>query len=169
MSEKVNAIPDGFHAITPYLIVNGAAAAIDYYTKAFGAVEVLRMPMPDGRIGHAEIKIGDSHIMLADEMPEMGYLSPQSLNGTTVSLALYVEDVDTVFQRAVAAGAEVKQALADQFYGDRMGKLSDPFGHAWLLSMHIEDVTPEEVAKRMEAFGCGENAGQETAAATQQA
>jgi PhnB protein len=151
MTEKVNAIPTGYHAITPYLIIRGAAQAIDFYKQAFGAVEIMRMAHGD-KIGHAEIKIGDSFIMLADEFPEMGYQSPQALNGTTVSLVLYIEDVDTVFQRAVDAGAEVKMALENKFYGDRMGTLADPFGHTWSLATHIEDVTPEEMQKRMEAF-----------------
>ena len=166
MTEKVNAIPTGYHAITPYLIIRGAAQAIDFYKQAFGAVEIMRMPHGD-KIGHAEIKIGDSFIMLADEFPEMGYQSPESLNGTTVSLVLYIEDVDTVFQRAVDAGAEVKMALENKFYGDRMGTLADPFGHTWSLATHIEDVTPEEMQKRMEAFTCSENAGGEAAASQQ--
>ena len=169
MTEKVKAIPTGYHSITPYLIISGAAQAIEFYTKAFGAVELFRMPTKDGKVGHAEIKIGDSVIMLADEVGEMGYLSPQSLKGSPISLLLYVEDVDSVFQRAVDAGAEVKRALENQFYGDRMGTLADPFGHTWSLATHIEDVAPEEMKKRMEAAGCTGDATQhQEAAASQQ-
>ncbi len=147
----VKPIPEGYHAVTPHLIVRGAADAIDFYQKAFGAVELLRMPSPDGKIGHAEIKIGDSPIMLADEHPEMGYQGPHSIGGSPVSLMIYVEDVDTVFNQAVAAGATVKEALQDKFYGDRIGTLVDPFGHRWHVSTHKEDVSMEEMQERMKA------------------
>jgi PhnB protein len=146
------AIPDGYHTATPYLIIKGAAQAIDFYKKAFGATELFRMAGPDGRIGHAEIKIGDSIIMLADERPETGHRSPRSLGGAPVSTMLYVEDVDDHFNRAVAAGAGVRSPLANQFYGDRSGTIEDPFGHVWTIATHVEDVAPDEMKKRMEAF-----------------
>jgi PhnB protein len=152
------AIPDGYHSVTPYLIVNGAAKAIDFYKRAFGAVELMRMPGPDGKIGHAEIRIGDSAIMLADEHPQMGYRSPQSLGGTAVSLMVYVERVDDVFGRAVAGGAKELQAIKDQFYGDRSGTLQDPFGHTWTVATHVEDVPPEEMRRRAEKFMQGASA-----------
>jgi PhnB protein len=147
----VKAIPEGYHTATPYLIVRGGAAAIDFYKRAFGAVELMRLPGPDGKLGHAEIKIGDSPIMLADEFPDMGAISPQTLGGTPVSLLLYVEDVDAQFNRAVAAGAKVLRPLKDQFYGDRSGTVEDPFGHKWSLATHKEDVTSEEMQRRYEA------------------
>jgi PhnB protein len=146
------AIPEGYHSVTPYLIVNGAAKAIDFYKRAFGAVELMRMPGPDGKIGHAEIRIGDSAIMLADEHPQMGYRSPQSLGGSAVSLMVYVERVDDVFGRAVAGGAKELQAIKNQFYGDRSGTLQDPFGHTWTVATHVEDVPPEEMRRRAEKF-----------------
>lgn len=145
-------IPDGYHSVTPYLIVKGGAAAIDFYKRAFGAVEQLRMASPDGRVGHAELKIGDSVIMLADEHPEMGHRSPQSLGGAGVSLMVYVDQVDAVFKQAVANGAEELQPLKNQFYGDRSGTLQDPFGHRWTLATHIEDVAPDEMRRRAEKF-----------------
>jgi PhnB protein len=149
----VKAIPEGYHSVTPYLIIKGAAAAIDFYKKAFGATEVFRMPDASGKlVGHAEIKIGDSHIMLADEYPEMGYRSPQSLGGTPVSILLYVDDVDATIPHAVAAGAKLVQAIKDQFYGDRSGTLHDPFGHVWTVATHKKDVSPEEM---MEHAGSG--------------
>ena len=146
----VRHIPDGYHSVTPYLIVKDAARALDFYKKAFGAVEVFRFDDPShgGRIGHAEIKIGDSHVMLADEYPEMGHKGPAALGGTPVSIVLYVEDVDAVFDRAVAAGAESKRAVADQFYGDRLGTVKDPFGHLWSIATHKEDVSMEEMQRR---------------------
>jgi PhnB protein len=147
----VKSTPEGYHSVTPYLIVRGGANAIEFYQKAFGAVELFRMPSPDGKIGHAEIKVGDSPIMLADEFPDMGYQGPQSLGGSPVSLMIYVDDVDTVFNQAVDAGATVKEALADKFYGDRMGTVIDPFGHRWHLATHIEDVSPEEMERRAKA------------------
>ena len=149
----VKAIPDGYHSVTPYLIISGAAAAIDFYKQAFGASELLRMPAPGEKIGHAEIKIGDSPLMLADEAPEMGYKSPQTLGGSPVSIMIYVDDVDTVFDRAVAAGGKVQRPVKDQFYGDRMGTLEDPFGHIWHVATHTEDVSPEEMKRRMNAAG----------------
>ena len=147
----VQPIPDGYHTVTPYLIVDGAAAAIEYYRKAFGASELLRMPDPQGRIGHAEIRIGDSVIMLADAHHEMGYRGPRTLGGTSVSILLYLADVDAVFERAISAGGKALRPVADQFYGDRMGTLEDPFGHVWTLGTHIEDVSPEEMKRRMAA------------------
>lgn len=152
---SVKPIPEGYHSVTPYLIVRGAAEAIEFYQRAFGAVELFRMPTPDGKIGHAEIKIGDSPIMLADEHPDMGYKGPQSLGGSPVSIMIYVEDVDTVFNRAVDSGATVKEALQDKFYGDRMGSIIDPFGHIWHVATHTEDVSPEEMEQRMKAAGHG--------------
>jgi PhnB protein len=151
MANKVKPIPEGYHTVTPYLIVKGAADAIDYYTKVFGATELFRMPSPGGRIGHAEIKIGGSAIMLADEVPDMGIVSPRSLGGTPVSLLLYVEDVDAVFGRAVSSGAKVLRPIKDQFYGDRSGNLEDPFGHKWTIATHKEDVSPEEMQRRAAA------------------
>jgi PhnB protein len=150
MPSKVKPIPQGFHSVTPYLTVHDAARAIDFYKHAFGAQEVMRMGGPDGKIGHAEIQIGDSKIMLADEMPGMGAQSPQSLGGTTGGLFLYVENVDNVFQQAVSAGAQVEMPLENQFWGDRYGRLKDPFGHSWSVGTHIEDVAPEEMTKRMQ-------------------
>jgi PhnB protein len=147
----VKPIPEGYHSVTPHLIIKGAADAIEFYKKAFGATELFRFPSPDGKIGHAEIKIGDSPIMLADEYPDMGYIGPQSLGGSPVSLMIYVEDVDTVFNRAVEAGAAIKEALQDKFYGDRLGTLTDPFGHVWHVSTHKEDVSPEEMERRAKA------------------
>jgi PhnB protein len=144
-------IPDGYHTATPYLIVNGAAEAIEFYKRAFGATELLRMTDPQGRIGHAEIRIGDSVIMLADEHPGMGYRGPRSMGGSSVSILLYVDDVDTIFGRAVSAGATVQRPIANQFYGDRSGKLEDPFGHVWSIATHVEDVPPEEMRRRAEA------------------
>ena len=144
-------IPDGYHTATPYLIIGGAGDAIEFYKKAFGATELFRFPTPDGKIGHAEIKIGDSPIMLADEFPEMGYKGPQSLGGSPVSIMIYVEDVDTIFNQAVAAGATVKEAVTDKFYGDRLGTVTDPFGHVWHISTHKEDVSIEEMQKRAQA------------------
>jgi len=144
-------IPDGYRTATPYLIIKGAADAIEFYKRAFGATELLRMADPQGRVGHAEIKIGDSVIMLADEHPAMGYRGPRSLGGSSVSILLYLEDVDGVFERAVKAGAKAQRPVADQFYGDRSGTLEDPFGHVWTVATHVEDVPPEEMQRRAEA------------------
>jgi PhnB protein len=147
----VQPIPAGYHTITPYLIVQGGARALEFYKKAFGATEVMRFPDPSGKIGHAEIKIGDSVIMLADEYPEMGFSSPQALGGAGVSLLLYVEDVDARFKQALAAGAKEMRPVNDQFYGDRSGTLTDPFGHVWTIATHKEDLSPEELQKRAAA------------------
>jgi PhnB protein len=141
-------IPEGYHSVTPYLYMKGAARAIEFYKKAFRATERMRITQPDGRVGHAELQIGDSVIMMADEFPEMGVRSPESLGGSPVSIHLYVEDADATFQQAVAAGATVRRPIADQFYGDRLGGLTDPFGHTWWISTHIEDLSPEEIEKR---------------------
>ena len=143
-------IPDGYHSVTPYLIVKGAAEAIKFYEHAFGAVEQMRMAAPGGRVGHAEIKIGDSVVMLADEHPEMGHRSPHSLGGAGVSLLVYVDRVDDVFKRALGSGAKELQPLKNQFYGDRSGTLEDPFGHHWTVATHLEDVAPEELRRRAE-------------------
>ncbi len=147
---NVRPIPEGFHSVTPYLTVNDAARALDFYKRAFGAQEVMRMDGPGGKIGHAEIKIGDSKLMIADEMPGMGARSPQSLGGTTSGVMLYVENADTVFNQAVSAGAQVEAPLADMFWGDRYGRLKDPFGHSWSIATHKEDVAPAEMQKRMQ-------------------
>ena len=150
----VKPIPDGYHSVTPYLVVDGAAEAIDFYTKAFGAKEKFRMPMGD-RIGHAELLIGDSHVMLADEFPERDIRGPKSGGGTSSSLMIYVDDVDTTFRQALEAGAKTdgEMEVKDQFYGDRSGSLVDPFGHKWTIATHVEDVPPEEMQKRMAEFG----------------
>ena len=151
MTSKVQPIPAGYHTVTPYLIINGAADALAFYQQAFGAMELFRMPTPDGKIGHAEIKIGDSPIMLADESLEMGSRSPQSYGGSPVTIMLYVEDVDTVVNRAVFAGATLQRPVKDQFYGDRSGSVKDPFGHEWHIATHTEDVSPDEMNRRLEA------------------
>lgn len=143
-----SAIPEGYHSITPYLICKGAAKAIDWYGKVLGGKELYRMPGRDGAIAHAEVRIGDSVVMLADEFPDMGATSPQSLGGSPVGLMLYVPDCDAVVTRAVAAGATLERPLQDQFYGDRSGTIVDPFGHKWTIGTHLEDLTPEEVEKR---------------------
>lgn len=144
----VKPIPDGYHSVTPYLIVNGGVAALDFYQRAFGAIEVMRLPTPAGTLGHAEIKIGNSHVMLADEFPEMGAVGPHTVGGTPLTLLIYVEDCDAVFDQAVAAGAKVVRPLADQFYGDRSGMIEDPFGHKWSIATHQEDLTPDEIMAR---------------------
>jgi len=146
----VKPVPEGYHTVTPYLIVNAGAKALDFYARAFGAIERLRIDA-GGKIGHAEITIGDSCIMLADEHPEIGALGPTTVGGSPVSLHLYVEDVDAAVARAVAAGATLVRPVADQFYGDRSGTLKDPFGHQWTLSTHVEDVSEAEAQRRMEA------------------
>ena len=145
----VNAIPEGYRRVTPYLIVDGAAAAIDFYTSVFGASERMRMDAPEGKVGHAELEIGDSVIMLADEHPEMNARGPRSIGGTPVSLHMYVEDADGVYERAVEAGAKAVRPVEDQFYGDRLGSFEDPFGHHWHVATHVEDVSPDEMSKRM--------------------
>jgi PhnB protein len=150
MTDSVKPIPEGFHAVTPYLIIKGAADALEFYKKAFGAVERFRMAGPDGSIGHAEIQIGDSIIMLGDECPEMGHPSVQSLGGSPVGFYIYLENVDEAFQRAVDAGAKVSRPLENKFYGDRTGSVSDPFGYEWSFATHVEEVTPEEMSRRIE-------------------
>jgi len=147
---KVSPIPKGYHSITPYLVIKGAAQAIDYYKKVFGATEVFRMDQPDGKVAHAELQIGDSRIMLADEQPNMGagHASAASIGASPVSLYLYLPDVDRVVERAVSAGAKTLKPVQDQFYGDRSGFIQDPFGHLWGIATHIEDVAPQEMAER---------------------
>ena len=147
----VKPIPDGYQAVTPYLIVSGGARALDFYKQVFGATELMRMAGPNG-VAHAEIRIGDSVVMLADESPDMGYKGPVALGGSPVSLMLYVSDVDATFQRAVAAGAVQQRPVQDQFYGDRSGTLEDPFGHVWTVATHIEDVAPDEIDRRLAAM-----------------
>jgi PhnB protein len=150
MASKVREIPKGFHTVTPYLIVTDGARAIDFYKRAFRAQELLRLDGPDGKVAHAELKIGDSIIMLSEETP--GHTrSPQSLGGTAVDIMLYVKDVDQAFDQAVAAGAKVTMPLSDMFWGDRYGQVTDPFGHSWSLATHKEDVLPEELRKRTQA------------------
>jgi PhnB protein len=144
----VKPIPDGYPRVTPYLCVDGAAAAIDFYTKVLGATEKVRMGAPGGKIGHAELELGDSIVMLADEHPEMGFLGPKQVGGTPVTISVYVENVDEVFERAVSEGASAERPLENQFYGDRTGQFQDPFGHRWHVATHVEDVPPEEMQKR---------------------
>ena len=151
----VKPIPEGSHSVTPYLIVDDAKAAIDFYTRALGAKEKFRLPMGD-KIGHAEILIGDSHVMLADEFPDMGHLGPKSRGGTTVSLMVYVEDVDSAFRRAIEAGGKEERPVENQFWGDRMGTLTDPFGHKWSLATTVEEVSPDELQRRMAEFSKGQ-------------
>lgn len=145
----VHHIPEGYHSVTPYLIIAGAADAIEYYKQAFGAVEIFRMADPKGGVGHAELKIGNSHIMMGDEQPAMGYQGPKALGGTPVSLMLYVEDVDKVFAAAMELGGKELNGVKDQFYGDRSGTLEDPFGHKWTIATHKEEVSPEEMERRL--------------------
>jgi PhnB protein len=156
METKVKSIPDGYHTATPYLIIKGAAQAIDFYVRAFGAKELMRLPGPGGKVMHAEIKIGDSPIMLADEFPEMDALSPQTIGGCPMSLMLYVENVDALSRQAVAAGAKEVRPVQNQFYGDRSGTFADPFGYRWTLATHVEDVSPEEIGRRMAAMHKGD-------------
>lgn len=152
----VNPVPDGYHCVTPYLIVEDAAAAIDFYQRAFGAEELYRLPMKDAagndRIGHAEIRIGDSNLMLSDEWPDMQALGPRARGGTTVSFMIYRDDVDRAYQQALDAGARADKPIRDEFWGDRMGSVIDPFGHKWALATHVEDVPPEEMERRMAAW-----------------
>jgi PhnB protein len=148
----VKSVPDGYHTVTPYLVVKGAARALDFYKKAFDAKELFRMDGPGGSIGHAEFQIGDSRIMVSDEMPEMGSRAPETVGGSPVGLCLYIDNVDATFKQAVAAGAKVERELKDQFYGDRSGTVVDPFGHKWTLATHKEDVSPEEMQRRMAAM-----------------
>jgi PhnB protein len=148
----IKPIPDGYHSVTPYLSIKDAAKAIEFYKRAFGAAELFRLVAPSGEIGHAEIKIGDSQIMLADACEEGTFRNPQTLGGTSVGLHVYVEDVDTLFAGAVDAGAKTVRPVQDQFYGDRTGTLEDPFGHVWFLATHKEELTPEEINKRAAAL-----------------
>ena len=159
MRTKIKPIPKGYHAVTPYLSVKGAAGAIAFYKKAFGAKEVMRMPGPKGTIGHAEIQVGDSRIMLADEFPEMNFRSPRSVGGTPVNIHLYVPDVDKAVKKAVAAGAKSLRPVADQFYGDRSGSLEDPFGHVWHVATHVKDIPMKELKKRAAAMAAAAEKG----------
>jgi PhnB protein len=152
MAVSVKPIPEGYSSITPYLVVKGAARAIDFYKQAFGATEILRFPGPNNMIMHAELRIGDSVIMLADEMPNGPYRSPDAFGGSPVSLMIYIENVDDVFNRALSLGSRQIRAVEDQFYGDRSGNLIDPFGHVWTVATHVEDVSPEEMQRRMNAL-----------------
>jgi uncharacterized glyoxalase superfamily protein PhnB len=149
MSATVQAIPEGMHSVTPHLVCSDAAAAIEFYKKAFGAVETARMPGPNGKLMHAAVRIGDSTVMLVDEFPDWGSVGPLALKGTPVTLHLYVPDVDVSFPKAVAAGATVKMPLADMFWGDRYGQITDPFGHIWSMATHKRDMTPEQMAEEM--------------------
>ncbi|MFN7994496.1 MAG: VOC family protein, partial [Bryobacteraceae bacterium] len=156
MANQVKPIPDGFEGATPYLAIQGAADAIEFYKRAFGATETMRIQEPGGRIGHAELKIGKANIMLSDEYPEMGVRGPHTLGGSAVTIHLYVEDVDALAAKAIAAGAQVLRPVADQFYGDRGGKFEDPYGHLWYFATHTEDVSPEEMQRRAKSAGRGE-------------
>lgn len=151
----VKPVPDGYPRVIPYLSVDGAAAAIDFYVEVLGAKERMRMPGPDGKLGHAELEIGDSVVMLADVAPGMGNPSPTGLGGTPVTVMVYVDDVDTVFDRAIAAGATAERAVENQFYGDRAGSFVDPFGHKWFVATHVEDVPADEMEKRAAAAMAG--------------
>ena len=153
----VKPIPDGYPQVSPYLVVDDAAKAIDFYTKVLGAKERMRMPAPGGKVGHAELQLGDSVVMLADAFPDMGYESPKKVGGTAVTISVFVEDVDKTFATALEAGAKELRAVENQFYGDRSGQFEDPFGHRWSVSTHVEDVSPEEMGKR--AAEMMENAG----------
>ena len=153
MSSPVKYKPEQYHNVTPYLYIDGAAEAIEFYKKAFGATESYRLPGQDGRIGHAEIRIGDSVVMLADESEQMKSYGPRHYGGVSSSLLVYFDNVDEVFDRAVAAGGTVKRPVADQFYGDRTGGIEDPFGHHWYVATHVRDVSPEEMKQAMEAMG----------------
>ena len=153
MAKPAKPIPDGYHTITPHLIVKGAAEAIEFYKKAFGAEEVMRMPGPGGMVMHAELRIGDSHFMLNDEFPSFGKMGPKSIGGTPVTIHLYVTDVDALYGRAVKAGAKATMPIADMFWGDRYGQVEDPYGHQWSLATHKEDLTPEECMERAKAAG----------------
>lgn len=149
---SVKSIPDGFHSITPYLVVKRATAAMDFYSQAFNAEKILELNTPDGDIAHAEMKIGDSYFMLAEEYPDMGFLSPESLGGSAVSLMIYCEDVDQLFTQAMAAGATEVRPVVDQFYGDRAGTLKDPYGHVWTIATHKEELSEQQLNERMEAY-----------------
>ncbi len=150
MIQKANSVPPGYHTVTPYLLIKGASDAIAFYVQVFGAEEITRLTAPDGRIGHAEIRIGESTIMIADEHPEMDFLGPQSRGGTTVSLLIYVEHADEVFNDALQRGARELRPICDQFYGDRSGSVTDPWGHVWSIATHLEDISPAELKRRFE-------------------
>jgi PhnB protein len=156
MASAVKPIPEAYQGATPYLCIRGAARAIEFYKQAFGATELMRIAQPDGRVGHAELKIGAALFMLADEFPEMGFRSPQALGGSPVTIHIYVEDVDATATRAVAAGAKLLRPVQDQFYGDRSGQFEDPFGHTWSIATHVEDVSPEDMKKRAAALAAGQ-------------
>jgi PhnB protein len=149
---SVKTIPAGHHTVTPYLAIKKAVEALEFYKKAFGAVEINKLLMPDGRLGHAEIRLGDSVIMLADEFPEYGGKAPPTLGGSPVNIHLYVDDVDAFFKKALAAGAKERKPVMDQFYGDRSGQLEDPYGHLWWVATHKEDVAPDEIQRRVQAM-----------------
>lgn len=161
---QVKAVPEDMHAVTPHLVCAGAAEAIEFYKKAFGAEECTRLPGPDGRLWHAQIRIGDSPVMLVDEFPEMGSVGPLSLKGSPVTMHLYVDDADAFVERAVAAGAKITMALENMFWGDRYGRLEDPFGHQWSVATHVRDVSPDEIGQAMQAFAdegpCGDKGGE---------
>ncbi|MCB1876372.1 MAG: VOC family protein [Chromatiales bacterium] len=154
---SIRPIPDGYHSLTPYLSIKGGIDAIEFYKQAFGASELYRLQMPDGQIGHAELLVGDSRIMMSETCEESPIGDPLSLRGSSIGIYLYVEDVDTVFEQAIAAGAEIVRAVEDQFYGDRTGTLKDPFGHIWFVGTHKEDLSPEEIQRRAEALFNSEN------------
>lgn len=158
MTTKIKPIPEGYHTLSAYLTVRGASDALEFYKKAFGAVELMRLNMPDGKIAHAEFKIGNSILMISDENPECGSTSPEALGGSPVTLHLYVADADATFSDAIQAGAKEKMPLENQFWGDRMGGVVDPFGHHWLVATHVEDVDPSEFQSRMEACFAGKSA-----------
>jgi PhnB protein len=154
---KVNAVPDNYPRVTAYLTIDGASDAIEFYKEIFGAEERVRMPQPDGTIGHAELQIGDSVIMMSDAFPDMGVIDPKKLGGTPITMTVYVEDVDTTFAAAVQAGAKALQPVENKFYGDRAGQFEDPWGHRWNVMSHVEDVSPEEMEKRAAAFASGQD------------
>ena len=161
VAKKVQPMPSGYHNVTPYLSVAGAAQAIDFYKKALDAKEIMRMPGPDGKLGHVEIQIGDSRVMLSDEYKEMAFVGPKSLGGTTVHLHVYVKDADAQFEKALAAGGKVVEPLEDKFYGDRSGCIEDPFGHRWHLSTHTRDVPMSEMKRKAAEFARSQGPGQQ--------
>lgn len=152
MPQSASPIPPGYHTVTPYLAIRDAAKAIEFYKNAFDATEVMRVPGPNGSIGHAEIEVGDSRIMLADEHPDMGFVEPQTLGGSSITIHLYVEDVDNVFGKGIQAGAKTLRPVQDQFHGDRSGSFEDPFGHVWYIATHKEDLSAEELERRAAEF-----------------
>ena len=156
MPQSASPIPPGYHTVTPYLAIREAAKAIEFYKHAFDATEVMRVPGPNGSIGHAEIQVGDSRIMLADEHPNMGFVGPQTLGGSSITIHLYVEDVDNVFGKGIQAGAKTLRPVQDQFHGDRSGSFEDPFGHVWYIATHKEDLSAEELERRAAEFTASE-------------